>query len=482
MSVLNGIEPKEVFKYFEEISAIPRGSQDTKRISDYLVEFAKDHNLKVIQDDLNNVIIFQPGTSGYEDSEPVILQGHMDMVCEKTADSEHDFKKDGLKLYVENGFLKAKDTTLGGDDGVAVAMALAVLDSTEIPHPPLEVVFTVDEELGMEGATAIDLSALKGKKLINMDSEEEKTLTVGCAGGVRYQSFFQGEKENVSGVMIQIQINGLLGGHSGEEIHKQRGNANKMMGRLLYHIEKEVEFYLSEIYGGSKDNVIASDAVAGIVVSEADAEKVVKLILDMEHTWNIEFMGEEPGLTVSVKKEKAEGIAVFSKSTTKTMVAFLASCPNGLQEYSRKITGAPETSLNLGVVKMKEQGMEAEFLIRSSVDSRKQQILEQVDALTKILGGTGNISSEYKAWQYNPQSELRPIMEEAYKEVYKKDPEVCIVHGGLECGIFLGKRPDLDCVSCGPDVIDIHSFNERLDIASAQRSWEFLKLVLKKCK
>lgn len=482
MSVLNGIEPKEVFRYFEEISAIPRGSRDTKRISDYLVDFANDHDLKVIQDELNNVIIFQPGTAGYEDSEPVILQGHMDMVCEKTVDSDHDFKKDGLKLYVEDGFLKAKDTTLGGDDGVAVAMALAVMDSTDIPHPPLEVVFTVDEELGMEGATAIDLSVLKGKKLINLDSEEERTLTVGCAGGVRYQSFFQGEKETVSGVKIQIRIKGLLGGHSGEEIHKQRGNANKMMGRLLYHIEKEEEFYLSEIYGGSKDNVIASDATAVIVVSEAAAEKVVKMILDMEHTWNTEFMGEEPGLTVSVEKEKAEEITVFSKDTTKTMTAFLASCPNGLQEYSRKVAGAAETSLNLGVVKMKEQGMEAEFLIRSSVDSRKQQILEQLDALTKVLGGTGNISSEYKAWQYNPQSELRPIMEEAYKEVYKKEPEVCIIHGGLECGIFLGKRPDLDCVSCGPDVIDIHSFNERLDIASTQRSWEFLKLILKNCK
>lgn len=236
MAVLNELEPKEVFRFFEEISAIPRGSRDTKRISDYLVAFAKERDLKVIQDEVNNVIIFQPGTPGYEESEPVILQGHMDMVCEKTSDSTHDFKNDGLELYVEDGFLKAKDTTLGGDDGVAVAMALALMDSEDIPHPPIEAVFTVDEELGMEGAEAIDLSVLKGKKLINLDSEEEKTLTVGCAGGVRYQGLIPVEKKTASGEVIKITIQGLLGGHSGEEIHRQRGNANKMMARLLYHI------------------------------------------------------------------------------------------------------------------------------------------------------------------------------------------------------------------------------------------------------
>ena len=255
MAVLNELEPKEVFRFFEEISAIPRGSRDTKRISDYLMAFAKERDLKVIQDEVNNVIIFQPGTPGYEESEPVILQGHMDMVCEKTSDSTHDFKNDGLELYVEDGFLKAKDTTLGGDDGVAVAMALALMDSEDIPHPPIEAVFTVDEELGMEGAEAIDLSVLKGKKLINLDSEEEKTLTVGCAGGVRYQGLIPVEKETASGEVIKITIQGLLGGHSGEEIHRQRGNANKMMARLLYHIAGEKNYRLSEIYGGGSTRV-----------------------------------------------------------------------------------------------------------------------------------------------------------------------------------------------------------------------------------
>lgn len=482
MAVLNELEPKEVFRYFEEISAIPRGSSDTKRISDYLVAFAKERDLKVIQDEVNNVIIFQPGTPGYEDSEPVILQGHMDMVCEKTPDSDHDFEKDGLELYVEDGFLRAKNTTLGGDDGVALAMALAVMDSDEIPHPPIEAVFTVDEELGMEGAEAIDLSVLKGKKLINLDSEEEKTLTVGCAGGVRYQALIPVKKETVSGTEIQITIQGLLGGHSGEEIHKQGGNANKMIGRLLYHIAGSKSYYLSKICGGSKDNVIPSQAYASIVVEKEDETQIRDMIRDMEEIWNAEFMGTEPNLNVRIEVEEKEDIVVFSKDTTQNVVRFIAACPNGLQEYSRKVAGATETSLNLGVVSMKEDGVEAAFLIRSAVDSRKQQILEQVDALTKGFGGTGSISSDYQAWQYRPQSELRPIMVEAYKEVYQKEPEICIIHGGLECGIFLGKRPDLDCVSCGPDVLDIHTYNEHLDIASTKRSWEFLKLILKNSK
>ena len=431
---------------------------------------------------MNNVIIYKNATPGYENHDTVMLQAHMDMVCEKTSESTHDFENDGLELYVEDGFLKAKDTTLGGDDGVAVAMALALLDSREIPHPPIEAVFTVDEELGMEGAEAIDLTVLKGKKLINLDSEEEKTLTVGCAGGVRYQGLIPVEKETASGDEIKITIQGLLGGHSGEEIHRQRGNANKMMARLLYHIAEEKSYHLSEIYGGSKDNVIAMEAHASLVAAPEDTEQILAMIRNMEDVWNAEFMGEEPGLTVKTETEKNTDTVVFSKDTTQKVVGYLKASPNGLKEYSRKVAGATETSLNLGVVSMKENGVEAAFLIRSAVDSRKQQVLEEVDAVTKAFGGTGTISSAYQAWQYKPKSELRPVMIEAYKEIYGKEPEICIIHGGLECGIFLGKRPDLDCVSCGPDVLDIHSYNERLDIASTQRSWEFLKLVLKNCK
>ena len=480
--VLENLEPKEVFRFFEEICQVPHGTFDTKRISDYCVAFAKERGLACIQDETNNIIISKPGTVGYENSEPVIIQGHMDMVCEKRPESNHDFKKDPLELYVEDGYVKAKDTTLGGDDGIAVAMALAILDSKDIPHPPIEAVFTVDEEIGMGGAENIDLSVLKGKKLINIDSEEEGILTVGCAGGFGYNTEIPVTRENAEGEKISIRIHGLLGGHSGEEIHRQRGNANKMMARLLYHIAEEKSYRLSEIYGGSKDNVIAMEAHASLVAAPEDTEQILAMIRNMEDVWNAEFMGEEPGLTVKTETEKNTDTVVFSKDTTQKVVGYLKASPNGLKEYSRKVAGATETSLNLGVVSMKENGVEAAFLIRSAVDSRKQQVLEEVDAVTKAFGGTGTISSAYQAWQYKPKSELRPVMIEAYKEIYGKEPEICIIHGGLECGIFLGKRPDLDCVSCGPDVLDIHSYNERLDIASTQRSWEFLKLVLKNCK
>ncbi len=256
MAVLENQEPQKVFQFFEEMCQIPHGTFDTKRISDYCVAFAKDRGLEVIQDEANNVIIRKPGTAGYEESEPVIIQGHLDMVCEKTADSPHDFKTDGLELYVEDGYLKAKDTTLGGDDGIAVAMAMAVLDSDDIPHPPIETLFTVDEEDGMGGAHAIDLTLLKGRKLINLDSEEEGILTTGCAGGIQYVTEIPVQREERDGQLVKIRIHGLLGGHSGAEIHKQRGNSHKMMGRLLYHIAREIPFHLACVGGGS--NAIGS--------------------------------------------------------------------------------------------------------------------------------------------------------------------------------------------------------------------------------
>mgnify|MGYP002535440451 CR=1 FL=1 len=311
MRVLDNLVPAKVFYYFEELCNIPHGSTNTKAISDYCVNFAKERGLAYHQDAENNIIILKNGSKGYEDSKPVIIQGHLDMVCEKEADCTIDFEKDGLSLAIDGDYIYAEGTTLGGDDGIAVAMALAILDDDTLEHPPIEAVFTVDEELGMEGAEAIDLSVLKGKKLINLDSEEEKTLTVGCAGGVRYQGLIPVEKKTASGEVIKITIQGLLGGHSGEEIHRQRGNANKMMARLLYHIAGEKNYRLSEIYGGSKDNVIAMEAHASILAEPEDCEEILAMIRDMESIWNAEFMGEEPGLTVKTETEKVENIVVF---------------------------------------------------------------------------------------------------------------------------------------------------------------------------
>lgn len=482
MAVLENLEPQKVFRFFEEICQIPRGTFDTKRISDYCVAFAKERGLSVIQDEANNVIIKKPGTPGYEDSEPVILQGHLDMVCEKTADSDHDFKTDGLDLYIENGYLRAKNTTLGSDNGIAVAMAMAVLDSKDIPHPPIEALFTVDEEDGMGGAHAIDLTQLKGRKLINIDSEEEGILTTGCAGGIQYESILPVHKEKKNGSLVTFRLHGLLGGHSGAEIHKQRGNSNKMVGRFLYRLSKEVDLHLVSVNGGTKDNVITLDTTAEFLVAKDAQSVVLAKAEEMEKIWNNEFMGEEPGLKVDTKVSEVTDCEVFDAASTANVIAYLELCPNGLQEYSRKLEGVVETSLNIGVVETREDCVRTLFQIRSSVETRKHQLKEQLEVCTKLTGGEGRVTGEYPAWQYDPNSKLRQIMVDTYKELYGNEPVVSAIHAGLECGLFLGKRPDLDCVSFGPNLLDVHSVNEALDLASTKRSWEYLTTVLKNCK
>lgn len=476
--VLDQLQPKEVFRFFEEICQIPHGSFDTKRISDYCVAFAKERNLDCIQDSVNNIIITKPGTAGYENSEPVILQGHLDMVCEKRPESDHDFKNDPLALYVEDGFVKAKDTTLGGDDGIAVAMALAILDSTDIPHPPIEAVFTVDEEVSMEGAEKIDLSVLKGKKLINIDSEEEGILTVGCAGGFTYETQIPYTREVKAGEKVSIRIHGLLGGHSGAEIHKQRGNGHKMMGRLLAHLSEEVSFALVSVNGGSKNNVISSESIVELIADAADVSKITEKTAALKKIWDSEFMGQEPNLTVDVEDLGAADEKAFDADSTARVISYMAICPNGVQCYDRELEGLVETSLNLGIVETTEEYVKIIHLVRSSVESKKQHVKEQLDQCVKAVKAEGNANSGYPAWEHNPNSELRKVMADVYTELYGKAPVISTIHAGLECGLFLGKKPDLDCVSFGPDMAEIHSFNERLSIESTGRTWEYLKAIL----
>lgn len=480
--ILENVEPKKVFRFFEEICQIPHGTHDTKRISDYCVAFAKERGLEYTQDAVNNVIIKKPGTAGYEDSEPVILQGHMDMVCEKRPGSDHDFKNEGLDLYIEDGYVKAKDTTLGGDDGIAVAMTMAVLDSDDIPHPPIEAVITVDEEDGMDGAEAIDLSGLKGKKLLNIDSEEEGILTTGCAGGFRYETSIPVVREEKSGTVIEIRIHGLLGGHSGSEIHRQRGNAHKMMGRLLNGIASDTDINIISVVGGTKDNVISSESTAIILVQAKDAAKVLLKAEEIKKIWDNEFMGDEPGLLVDVKETSDEKAMVCDADSTARVIAYLVTVPNGVQGFNRKLKGLVETSLNLGVMETTEEIIKAVFLVRSSVESKKVELREQLEQCAKLVGAEGVQVGGYPAWQYDPYSELRKVMEVTYKEMFGEEPVVSAIHAGLECGLFLGKRPDLDCVSFGPNIVDIHSFNERLDIKSTERTWEYLKAILAKLK
>ena len=480
MPILNELEPVEVFHYFEEISRIPRGTFNTKAVSDYCMTFAAERGLEAIQDELNNVIIKKPGTKGYEESEPVIIQGHLDMVCEKAENSEHDFTKDPLDLYVEDGFVRARDTTLGADDGIAVAIALALLDSSDIPHPPLEAVFTVDEEVGMGGAEGIDLTPLKGKMLLNLDSEDEDTIIAGCAGGLTFRLNLPVGRKKAAGSCLDVTIHGLKGGHSGVEIDQQRGNANKLAGRLLNRLNQNMDIALVEVQGGAKDNVITSVSKFTIVVQ--DSVKAELIIENMLNTWRQEFGADEPGLDITVTKTEHEEKSVFSDADKNKVIFFLNNCQNGVYGFSRSLKGLVETSDNLGVVKTGESQISFILLIRSSVSSRLEELKEAMTGWAEFLGGTYEITGSYPAWMYREDSRIRPIVAGVFEKVYGKKPEIATIHAGLECGLLSGKKPELDCVSFGPRMFDIHSVHERLDIASTWRMWNIIKEILKECK
>ncbi len=480
MAVLEQTEPREVFHFFEEISRIPRGTYHTKEVSDYCVEFARERGLYVIQDEWNNVIIKKPGTKGYEESEPVIIQGHLDMVCEKTADSDHDFLKDPLELMVEDGFVTAKDTTLGADDGIAIAFALAVLNSSTLQHPPVEAVFTVDEEVGMDGAANIDLSVLKGTMLLNLDSEDDDTLIAGCAGGFRFSCEIPVERMQVQGAGLQVEICGLKGGHSGVEIDRQRGNANKLAGRLLCHLGRQQSVYLGGISGGARDNVIPSVSRMMLVVE--DPQKAICAMQDMKDAWRKEFASDEPELDIKVTKLGEREYRVFTGESQKKIIGFLVNCPNGVDEYSRSLKGLVETSDNLGVVEEQEHSVRFMVLVRSGVGTKMEELKERLACLAEMAGAVWNVDSEYPAWMYKEHSRIRPITADAFEEVFGARPEVTTIHAGLECGLLSGKKPELDCISFGPKIQDIHSFHERLEIASTQKIWNVLKLILKRCK
>lgn len=482
MGVLTGIEPKEVFRYFEELSSVPRSTFYTKKASDFCVKFAKEHNLEYIQDEVNNVIIKKPGTPGYEDSEPVILQGHLDMVAVKTQESSHDFDNDPLELFVEDGLIGAKGTSLGGDDGIAVAFAMAVLASSDIEHPPIEALFTIDEEIGMGGANAIDLSALKGRKCLNIDSEEEGVLTVGCAGGFIWDTYIPVGRSEESGERISISVSGLLGGHSGGEIQTQRGNAHKIMGRVLNALAKYYDFNLISIGGGSAANVIAQFDTAEIIADVAQKETILRRVGELKEEIFAEFAGQEPDFELTAKILGEETVEAFDADSTSRVIAYLYGAPDGVQTYDRTFPGAVETSLNTGIVETAGEAVRVRFQVRSSVKSKLEDMKDKLSMWCELSDASYELSGEYPAWSYNADSELRPKMVEIYKEMFGSEPSVETTHGGLECGILFGKKPDLDIVSFGPNLLDVHSVKERVDIASTGRSWEYLKEILKRCK
>lgn len=473
---LAGLEPASVFGYFEQICSIPHGSRNTKAISDYLVTFAQKHGIRCEQDTLNNVVMYQEGTCGYEDHEPVILQGHMDMVCEKDADCPIDMQTQGLDIDHDGKDIFAHGTTLGGDDGIAVAFIMALLADKSIPHPPLEVIITVDEEIGMEGAAGVDLSSFRSRTMVNLDSEDEGIFTVSCAGGARGTIHLPVERRVVYGPCVKLTVDGLTGGHSGVEIHKNRANANKVMGEFLGRVQKLMPLCITKLQGGAKDNAIPRSCEVTLIPLGINIERINDIAQQLQNEIREQF--DEPDAIVRGDDVDALGGNALTTECTAKVIALLNAAPNGVQAMSQDIEGLVQTSLNLGVVKLDEE-LTLTFAVRSSVNAQKRELLTKLADLAAFYDGTYSEMGDYPAWEYKKESKLRDVMVKTFTQLYGKEPQVVAIHAGLECGLLSEKLPGLDCVSIGPDMHDIHTSRERLDIASTRRTWELLLEVLK---
>lgn len=484
MGILSNLEPASVFHYFEEICGIPHGSSNTKAISDYCVNFAKEHGLEYIQDDYNNVIIFKEGTEGYENSAPVMLQGHLDMVCEKESGCAIDFTKDGLDLQLQDGVISAKGTTLGGDDGIAVAYALAILASNDIPHPPLEVVLTVDEEIGMLGAAAIDCSPLKSRTMLNLDSEDEGYLLVSCAGGVTAVAHLPIYMQKSFGTLVTVCVTGLIGGHSGVEIDKGRANACKLLGRTLYDLQKNFSFELITVDGGLKDNAIPREATAKLLlVPDIDSRQFAEAVARQNAVYCNEYQQTDGAIQLIFTEEATDAsVDVMTPETTTKVITALVNLPNGIQCMSHDIEGLVQTSLNLGILSTKETEVSFSFSVRSSVGSQKEELVDRIICLMESLGGSVSLSGSYPAWEYRQDSPLRDLMIRIFEEQYGKKPIIQALHAGVECGLFSDKLPGLDCVSFGPDMKDIHTPKESMNVDSVLRTWNYTLEILKQLK
>lgn len=482
MSVLDGKKPEKVFMFFEKIASIPHGSGNVEAISNYLVEFAKERNLKYRQDEKLNVIIWKDGTAGYEEAESVILQGHMDMVAVKTADCDKDMEKDGLDLQVEGDFLSAKGTSLGGDDGIAVAYALAVLDSDDIAHPPIEAVFTVDEEIGLLGATFLDASDLKGKKLLNMDSEDEGVFTVSCAGGATVECVLPFKTEPINAQIIEIKIDGFTGGHSGVEIDKGRANTNCVLGRILLNIFQNVGMRIMAVNGGEKDNAIAKISEAAIAVLPETVEKTKEIIETTFAEVKEEYKTTDPNAKIQLNvMEEGFTEALSGPATLSTIIA-LVNMPNGIQRMNPDMPEMIQTSLNLGILRTNERAVSLSYAVRSSKESEKKFLIEKLRSLTEIFGGEVKVSGEYPGWEYKADSTLQDVAVKAYESLYGKEPIVEGIHAGLECGLFADKIEGLDAISFGPTMKNVHTTEEVLSISSTERTWELLVKILEMLK
>ena len=469
-------KPASVFRFFEDICAIPHPSYHEEKVADYLCAFAEERGLECYRDSLHNVLIKKPATPDRVNAAPLMFQGHTDMVCVKTAESTIDFMKDGLSLYIDGDFLRANGTTLGADDGIAVAVMLALLDGELSSHPALECLFTAAEEVGLDGADGFDYSKISARKMINMDSEDLGIITAGCAGGLR--STLTKECKNIpfAGECLTVTVKGLFGGHSGVDICSGRANANKLMGRLFAKWQKvEGEAHLVSINGGSKDNAIAS--ICEAVIATADAQKTTALLQQTAKDISAELVGDDKGFVVVVEPTKAPE-SMFSATDSAQLIALLAAVDNGVKEMNYNIKGLPEWSRNLGVITTEGNVVELTFSSRSAIESRLDASIDELDAFAAITGCTTKHYSRYPGWDYAPVSELRDLYARAYREITGKDAVVDVIHAGLECGIIVSKLPELDVISVGPDMRDVHSPDERLNLASVEVFWKTIEKLI----
>lgn len=476
---------KGIFKYFSEISEIPRGSGNEKGISDYLASFAREHEFEYTQDAANNIIMIKKATPGYENEPAIILQGHMDMVCEKRKDYTHDFLKDGIKLIVDGDFLHADGTTLGADDGMAVAYILAAFSDDNLKHPRLEAIITTDEEVGMNGAKALDLSMLQGKYMINIDSEEEGFIECSCAGGLTGTSILPIKRVSESGRKIKIALGGLQGGHSGMDIDKNRSNATKLLGRLLFDLKEDCTYGLINMQGGFKDNVIPREASAELLVigkndkELADQYNLINTkIAELGEEYKKELASSEPELSITTEDLGAGTFDIIHPVSFEKLLFFLVNTPNGVQAMSSDIKGLVESSLNLGIFHTLEDKAEFFNSVRSSKASYKHYLSNRLNYMISFLGGDYVVRAQYPAWEYKKVSPLRDHVMGVYKELFGKDMQIKAIHAGLECGLIFEKLPELDIVSIGPDLKKVHTIEENISISSAVRVYQFLEKII----
>ncbi len=483
MSEISKLDEKRVFYYFEQISNIPRATGNTLKITEYLCEFAKQFSYYCYSDTAGNVLIRKPAAIGYEDHEPVILQGHIDMVCEKNYEvaAKHDFSKDPLNLAVMDDYIFARGTSLGADDGIAVAYILAILEDPFFYAPEIEALFTVDEENGMQGALLFDKSKLKGRRLINIDHEVEGEILTCSAGGRRVCSTVRVRYTEKRGIKSVLTVCGLCGGHSGTEIDKQRANANLLMGRMLHWISKRLPFSVMYLNGGLVDTAIPREARAEIVVDEQNLSALEQAVYDFEAIIRREYEGIEDNCMIYSESMDSGLYKVLTDKTQERIIFLLNTVPDGIIKMNRESDRLVQTSLNNGIMRLTDDNFELYTNIRSLAASEKESISDKVQYLTETIGGEFSIETDYPAWEYKRDSDLRELAFDIYQQTFGRNPRLTGFHAGLECGIFYDAIPSMDIISFGPDISDIHTCKEKMSILSANRVFEYLCNILHNC-